>query len=206
MLLRSAPSRVVVFVAAWYITSLVTLFSNKLILSEHGGTANTLALTQMCSTCLYGAIKVYGGVGTTKDPGELGDKVVKPRMFNRQGLERNKSICALPAGFLSKHVGGRSNAVCDSNFGPGRFEIRPHLVCGNSQELGAVLHRGMSRPLCTFWLFTNRMYIRVPCSTNLSWQFLERCTAGLCACLAPPAYDSRGQLVPHSGCRRSGAV
>eukprot|EP00050_Salpingoeca_kvevrii_P008589 m.303795 g.303795 ORF g.303795 m.303795 type:complete len:320 (-) comp16209_c0_seq1:109-1068(-) len=55
-----APSAAVFWLAAWYICSLVTLFLNKIILSELGGDQYVLGITQMIMTATLGAAKVYG--------------------------------------------------------------------------------------------------------------------------------------------------
>eukprot|EP00041_Stephanoeca_diplocostata_P016423 m.323706 g.323706 ORF g.323706 m.323706 type:complete len:323 (-) comp20359_c6_seq4:278-1246(-) len=53
-------TRVAFWMSAWYITSLVTLFMNKIILTSPGGDKYVLGVTQMCMTAALGAVKVYG--------------------------------------------------------------------------------------------------------------------------------------------------
>jgi hypothetical protein len=55
---RKAAGSAALFLALWYCTSLVTLFLNKYILSGLNGNPQTLAMTQMVTTCVMGAIKV----------------------------------------------------------------------------------------------------------------------------------------------------
>ena len=55
-----AVGAVAVWIALWYTASLVTLFMNKYILSYLNADSSVLALTQMVSTAIYGAAKVYG--------------------------------------------------------------------------------------------------------------------------------------------------
>ena len=49
------------WMGSWYFCSLVTLFLNKIILSDLGGDIETLGLVQMLTTATMGALKVYGG-------------------------------------------------------------------------------------------------------------------------------------------------
>ena len=52
--------KAVLFMALWYVTSLITLFMNKYILSGLQGNPQTLAVAQMTTTCVMGAGKVRG--------------------------------------------------------------------------------------------------------------------------------------------------
>lgn len=52
--------KVAFWMMAWYLTSLCTLFMNKIILTTPGGDKYVLGVTQMCMTATLGAIKVYG--------------------------------------------------------------------------------------------------------------------------------------------------
>jgi solute carrier family 35, member E2 len=52
---------IVFWMGSWYCCSLVTLFLNKIILSDLGGDVQTLGLVQMLTTATMGALKVYGG-------------------------------------------------------------------------------------------------------------------------------------------------
>eukprot|EP00051_Salpingoeca_urceolata_P030169 m.492268 g.492268 ORF g.492268 m.492268 type:complete len:334 (+) comp31938_c0_seq1:282-1283(+) len=66
---------VVLWLSAWYLCSLVTLFMNKSILSNLGGDKYVLGITQMMTTAVLGGAKVYGPalfssiVGTRAAPG-----------------------------------------------------------------------------------------------------------------------------------------
>ena len=53
-----SPFTAAVYLAAWYVASLVTLFLNKHILSTLQGNPQTLAMVQMTTTCVMGAGKV----------------------------------------------------------------------------------------------------------------------------------------------------
>ena len=58
----SKPVHVVVAcMSAWYVCSMVTLFANKTILTTYGVPVHALGIGQMTTTCLLGAVKVYGG-------------------------------------------------------------------------------------------------------------------------------------------------
>ncbi|EDQ91266.1 uncharacterized protein MONBRDRAFT_14978 [Monosiga brevicollis MX1] len=50
----------ILWLSAWYLCSLVTLFMNKIILSHEEGDKYILGITQMIMTATLGAIKVYG--------------------------------------------------------------------------------------------------------------------------------------------------
>mmetsp|Transcript_8405 Transcript_8405/g.21440 ORF Transcript_8405/g.21440 Transcript_8405/m.21440 type:complete len:314 (+) Transcript_8405:195-1136(+) len=51
---------------SWYLTSMCTLFMNKIILTSPGGDKYVLGVTQMCMTATLGAVKVYGFGGRTR--------------------------------------------------------------------------------------------------------------------------------------------
>lgn len=51
--------QVIFWLSAWYFTSMVTLFMNKIILETEGGDQYILGMTQMCMTATLGALKVY---------------------------------------------------------------------------------------------------------------------------------------------------
>ena len=53
-------SKIAFWMGAWYLCSLVTLFMNKIILSDLGGDVHVLGLCQMVTTAVLGAAKVYG--------------------------------------------------------------------------------------------------------------------------------------------------
>ncbi len=56
--MRKAAASATMFLALWYLTSLTTLFLNKYILSTLHANPQTLAMTQMVTTCVMGALKV----------------------------------------------------------------------------------------------------------------------------------------------------
>ena len=53
--------RICLFMTCWYVCSAFTLFGNKHIMSTMGCDPNVLAMSQMCCTAFFGAIKMYGG-------------------------------------------------------------------------------------------------------------------------------------------------
>jgi hypothetical protein len=53
---------------SWYITSLCTLFMNKIILSTPGGDKYVLGVTQMCMTAALGAVKVRKSLLAAQHP------------------------------------------------------------------------------------------------------------------------------------------
>ena len=52
--------KIVFWMGSWYLCSLITLFSNKYILTDLGGNVQTLGVVQMLTTATMGAVKVYG--------------------------------------------------------------------------------------------------------------------------------------------------
>ena len=52
--------RIAFFMGSWYVLSGATLFGNKHIMSTLGCDPNVLAMSQMCSTAFFGALKMYG--------------------------------------------------------------------------------------------------------------------------------------------------
>lgn len=83
---------VVFWLSAWYATSLVTLFMNKIILTTEGGDQYVLGITQMCMTATLGAVKVYGG----RTQGSKAARGEGYRTFNRDmalvGLMRGGTV------------------------------------------------------------------------------------------------------------------
>eukprot|EP00039_Didymoeca_costata_P030211 m.28364 g.28364 ORF g.28364 m.28364 type:complete len:341 (+) comp7997_c0_seq1:172-1194(+) len=55
-----AQLQVVMWIGAWYMFSMLTLFLNKIILQHPEGDEYVLGITQMASTAIYGGLKVYG--------------------------------------------------------------------------------------------------------------------------------------------------
>ena len=53
-------SKIGFWMGSWYLCSLITLFSNKYILTDLGGNVQTLGVIQMLTTATMGAVKVYG--------------------------------------------------------------------------------------------------------------------------------------------------
>jgi len=60
-MVATSALRIVMSMGAWYSCSMVTLFLNKSLLTSMAVPVHYLAIGQMCTTCLLGAIKVYGG-------------------------------------------------------------------------------------------------------------------------------------------------
>lgn len=58
--LQQSEPQLLLWMGAWYFCSLMTLFLNKIILSSPGGDKYVLGITQMITTAVLGAAKVYG--------------------------------------------------------------------------------------------------------------------------------------------------
>ena len=56
----SETAQIAFWMGSWYFCSLVTLFSNKYILTYMGGNVQVLGVIQMVTTATLGALKVYG--------------------------------------------------------------------------------------------------------------------------------------------------
>ena len=69
------------WMGSWYLCSLITLFSNKYILTDLGGNVQTLGVVQMLTTATMGAVKVYGpgliGQQNKKNP-KTNSKPIRP--------------------------------------------------------------------------------------------------------------------------------
>ena len=65
---RTVRGQIILFMGSWYVLSGITLFGNKYIMSTLGTDPNLLGCSQMISTALFGACKMYGpqllGIGT----------------------------------------------------------------------------------------------------------------------------------------------
>ena len=58
----------VLWLGAWYGTSLGTLVLNKVLLTEHGYSSQTLGVAQMLCTAVFGAVKVYASARAEQPP------------------------------------------------------------------------------------------------------------------------------------------
>ncbi len=155
----------VVYLCAWYMASLVTLFLNKHILSTLKGNPQTLAMVQMTTTCVMGAVKVRGCSCACCDA--VCVSVVHSRVFGvfqfgllRADVRRQLAPPVLPAAactpadystptWLRKHVpaghaAGWRDAFLHRHARAGVAELRARVVHGDGEVLSTVLHR----PLC----------------------------------------------------------
>ena len=96
-----AVGAVAVWIALWYTASLVTLFMNKYILSYLNADSSVLALTQMVSTAIYGAAKVYG-------PNVVGAKEIVREKTEMGGYVEKR--------VRDRYVYGGIHAICDRSF------------------------------------------------------------------------------------------
>jgi len=79
--MASQHASIAFWMGSWYLCSLVTLFMNKIILSDLGGDVHVLGLCQMVTTAVLGAAKVYG-------PG-----LYRRLRGSKPQLKRGKSSC-----------------------------------------------------------------------------------------------------------------
>ena len=79
--MATETGKIAFWMGSWYLCSLVTLFMNKIILSDLGGDVHVLGLCQMVTTAVLGAAKVYG-------PG-----LYRRLRGSKPQLKRGKSSC-----------------------------------------------------------------------------------------------------------------
>jgi hypothetical protein len=84
--------RALVYLGLWYLTSLVTLFMNKFILSRDVD-AQVLGVVQMTTTCVMGGVKVYwssqqkkASSATAEKGATAASEMYTPLFFRRMAL------------------------------------------------------------------------------------------------------------------------